>query len=194
MRTNFNFKSQWLEAVNSVDASFRLMVFQVISFMGIQDVDLDEALSALGVVVDDDGVMALLLDVDKVLRRRRRARERAALRREALRRSAGIGAGAVSEGEAVAEPFPEPGSFRAVDSADVPADRAEAADAVAVPVQQCLDFGEADMSDGNAGETARKRRRHNRNKKRNKWRRMRAKAKALRQAHHHQYDGDGLGY
>jgi len=84
MRKYFNFKADWMLAIENLPADCRLAVFQIISVMGLHDVDIDEALSIEGIAVDNADAMALLAEVEKVMRRRRRARQRAALRRKAI--------------------------------------------------------------------------------------------------------------
>jgi len=81
MRKNFNFKAEWAVAIQSLGADIRLCVYQVILTMGLHEMSLSEALAVDGVVINDDDAMNLLVGVEKVLARRRRARERAAARR-----------------------------------------------------------------------------------------------------------------
>jgi len=81
MRKNFNFKAEWAIAIQSLHVDMRLCVYQIILTMGLNDVSLDDAIAANGAVIHDQESMALLADVEKILIRRRRARERAAARR-----------------------------------------------------------------------------------------------------------------
>jgi len=88
MRTNFNFKAEWMLAIDSLDADCKLIVFQIISIMGLHDVDIDEAFDIAGLATDDIedvDALKLLNDVEKVMRRRRRARQRAAMKRLAAK-------------------------------------------------------------------------------------------------------------
>jgi len=81
MRKNFNFKAEWAVAIQMLGKDIRLCVYQIILTMGLHDVSLDDAMAANGVAVSDSEAMNLLVSVEKVLMRRRRARERAAARR-----------------------------------------------------------------------------------------------------------------
>jgi len=88
MRKNFNFKADWTLAVANLDMQFRLQVYSIIMYMGFHDVDLAEAMADLAFDITDARCLELLTGVEKVLRRRRRARVRAALRRQASRQIA----------------------------------------------------------------------------------------------------------
>jgi len=81
MRKNFNFKAEWAVAIQMLRADMHLTVYQVILTMGLHDVSLEEAVAANNAVISDPDAMNLLLNVEKILTRRRRARERAAARR-----------------------------------------------------------------------------------------------------------------
>jgi len=83
MRTNFNFKAEWAVAIQMLSADIRLSVYETILSMGLHDISLADALAANGTVINDEDAMNLLSNVEKVLTRRRRARERAAARRRA---------------------------------------------------------------------------------------------------------------
>jgi len=81
MRKNFNFKAEWAIAIQTLCTDLRLRVYQVIITMGFNDMSLDEALADMNVAISDSEALNLLAEVDKVLKRRRRARQRAAARR-----------------------------------------------------------------------------------------------------------------
>jgi len=81
MRTNFNFKAEWAVAIQMLSADIRLRVYEIILSMGIHDISLADALADGGMEIADEDAMNLLISVEKVLARRRRARERAAARR-----------------------------------------------------------------------------------------------------------------
>jgi len=81
MRKNFNFKAEWAVAIQMLRADLRLCIYQIILTMGLNDVSLEEAIAENGAAISDSEAINLLINVEKVLARRRRARERAAARR-----------------------------------------------------------------------------------------------------------------
>jgi len=81
MRKNFNFKAEWAVAIQMLSADMRLCVYQIILTMGLHDVSLDNAIATNGVTISDSDALNLLINVEKILTSRRRARERAAARR-----------------------------------------------------------------------------------------------------------------
>jgi len=106
MRTNFNFKAEWAVAIQMLSADIRLSVYETILSMGLHDISLADALDANGTVINDEDAMNLLINVEKVLTRRRRARERAAARRRATAENNRISGNASGSSNDNAQPTP----------------------------------------------------------------------------------------